>query len=205
MIKPLTEVEKAAKLAELKERMAARREAKRLQEIEDSKANEKIRRATGQQILETKERLAELEMKKQAEAKKREKEEERVAKERIKALLEQDKLERARKAEEKKRGTDQPMSTVQSAPVSQPVPAVSSKDYSEARLQIRLPSGPPLTETFQAEETLDRVYAFLGTKFPGKPYKLMQTFPRKLLDGADRSKTLKELGLTPSAALNASL
>ncbi len=73
-----------------------------------------------------------------------------------------------------------------------------SQNYDTARIQIRLPSGSAIAETFQASDTLDKVYVFVAQHHSG-PVKLAQTFPRKFLE--DRSKTLKDLGLTPSAAL----
>lgn len=68
-------------------------------------------------------------------------------------------------------------------------------------LQIRAADGPPITHTFQAQDTLESVYSFVSAQRPGSVFRLATTFPRKVLDGADRSKTLKELGLVPSAAL----
>lgn len=95
-IKPLTEEERAEKLKQLQERLALRREEKRQREIDEEKSKEKVRRATGREIVESKEKFKELEMKKHMEQLKREKEEEKAAKARIKALIEADKLERAR-------------------------------------------------------------------------------------------------------------
>ena len=46
-IKPLTEEEKKQKLAELKERMAAKKAAKAKEEAKESVANEAIRRKAG--------------------------------------------------------------------------------------------------------------------------------------------------------------
>lgn len=96
-IKPLTEEEKKAKLAELQAKLAAKREEKRRLEAEEVKGREKIRRATGKEMTELKERIKEQEMQKALEAKKREKEEERKAREKIRAQIEADKRERARK------------------------------------------------------------------------------------------------------------
>jgi hypothetical protein len=44
------------------------------------------------------------------------------------------------------------------------------------------------------------VYDFVKKTHAG-PFKLMQTFPRKVLDGDNLKKSLKDLGLVPSAAL----
>ncbi len=96
-VKPLTAEEKAQKLAELQERLKQKREEKRQLAIEEEKQREKVRRATAKEIAESKEKFQEMEMKKALEAKKKEKEEERLARERIRAQIEQDKKDRAAK------------------------------------------------------------------------------------------------------------
>ncbi|KAJ3346442.1 hypothetical protein HDU83_003094 [Entophlyctis luteolus] len=203
-IKPLTEDEKKAKLAELKAKLAARKEEKRQLEIEENKAKEKVRRATGKELVEMKERMAELEMKKAAEAKRREKEADRIAKEKIKAQIEQDKKERAARAE-KERLERQGMTSASSSSSSvvAPMAATSTgpKEYIDTRIQIRLASGGAVTQTFKATDTVEAVYAHVSQRTGSLPgsFKLATTFPRQVLD--DESKTLKDLGLVPSAAL----
>ncbi|CAG8486036.1 12977_t:CDS:10 [Funneliformis mosseae] len=164
-IKPLTEEEKVAKREELKRILAEKKESRLLQEKEEEKLREK-----------------------------KEKEEERLAKAKIKAQIEADKKERAKKREAAKQAVleEQQKETAASS--------VAPKEYTETRLQIRQPSGAPITHTFQATDTLEVVYEFVGQQVPGS-FKLMTTFPRKILDGAERSKTLKELSLVPSAVL----
>lgn len=49
-IKPLTEEEKAARLAELKAKLAEKRARKSQVEIEEAKANEAIRRKSGKDV-----------------------------------------------------------------------------------------------------------------------------------------------------------
>ncbi|RKO91676.1 hypothetical protein BDK51DRAFT_45441 [Blyttiomyces helicus] len=259
-IKPLTPEEKAAKLAALQERLAAKREEKRLLEIQENKQREKVRRVTGKEMTDLKEKHKDIEMKKALDAKKKEKEDDRKAKERIKALLEADKQERLRKvgvrmwrsmrlsrllrkimrakkrggyrklvvycflvylhkAEEKKLAAQglAPAAIASPPPVrSEPSQPVVQKDYTEARLQrshifsadsafslqIRVPDGPPITHTFSANDTLQAVYDLVAQRSAGN-LRLMQTFPRKVLD--DRGKTLKELNLVPSASLVAQI
>jgi hypothetical protein len=94
MIKPLSPEEKAKKVQELQERLKSRREARLLREAEEEKAREKIRRRTGKEIAESREKFQELEMKKAMEARKKEKEEDRLAKEKIRAQIEADRKER---------------------------------------------------------------------------------------------------------------
>ena len=94
IIQPLSPEEKALKVLELQERLKVRREARLLREAEEEKAREKIRRRTGKEIAESREKFQELEMKKAMEARKREKEEDRIAKEKIRAQIEADRKER---------------------------------------------------------------------------------------------------------------
>jgi UBX domain-containing protein 1/4 len=77
--------------------LAEKRALREVQEKEDKKSNEKIRRKTGQEIILAKEKLEDEQMKKAFAAKKKEKEEEKAAKAKIKAQIEADKRERAAK------------------------------------------------------------------------------------------------------------
>jgi hypothetical protein len=93
--------------------------------------------------------------------------------------------------------------TVQNTAPSKPVaPVVSTSGYTETRIQIRLPDGPPLTQTFDVTAKMSAVYDFIikSRSLPAN-FKLMTTFPRKVLDGPEKEKSLKELNLVPSAAL----
>ena len=95
-IKALTAEEKAQKLKELQIKLAARKEEKRLAEIEEQKNRENVRRTTGVEMQLIKEKLAEEEMKKQVAERKYLKEQDRIAKEQVRKQLEADKLERKR-------------------------------------------------------------------------------------------------------------
>jgi flagellar biosynthesis GTPase FlhF len=95
-IKPLTAEEKAQKLKEIQERLAKRREEKRIQEMQEEKEREKIKRASAQEMNAIREKVREDQMKKEVELRKRQKEEDRLAKEKIRQQLEADKLERKR-------------------------------------------------------------------------------------------------------------
>lgn len=96
-IKPLTEEEKAQKVKELQELLKVKRAERELREKEEAKTKEKVRRKTGKEIAEIKEKIQMQEHEKAMKEKAREKAEEKAAKERIRALLEADKLERQRK------------------------------------------------------------------------------------------------------------
>ncbi|KAJ3270668.1 UBX domain-containing protein 1 [Terramyces sp. JEL0728] len=197
-IKPLTEEEKKQKVKDLEARVAIRREEKRQEREREERQKETVRRTTGAEMQLIREKLQQEEMQKQVEARKRQKEEDRIAKERVRKQLEADKLERHRQAEERKR-----LAEGKPAPVQQPVvQAVQqpTKDYNETRIQIRVPNGAPITKVFNAEDKLSAVYDFVKLQYLNE-FKLMQTFPRKVLDGPCLNQSLKELGLVPSAAL----
>ncbi|KAF9927885.1 hypothetical protein FBU30_002807 [Linnemannia zychae] len=205
-IKPLTEEEKQAKLAELKQRLVEKRAAKAAQDKEDQKTSEKIRRKAGQDMTLIKAQLEEKEMKKQVEAKKREKEQDRLAKLAIKAKIEADKAERARKKQEAALGIQQAAAAATAAAAAEAAAkAGPAKVYTEARLQIRQPEGQaPLVHTFQATDKLSAVIEFVQGHRQGS-FKLMTTFPRKVYGDEDLEKTLTELQLVPSGALAVTL
>ncbi|KAJ1554364.1 hypothetical protein HK405_005283, partial [Cladochytrium tenue] len=143
-IKPLTEEEKQAKLADLRARLVAKREDQRAQDAAEQKEREKIRRKAGQDITALKERQKEVEMKKQLEEKRREKEAERVAREKIKAQIEQDKKDRAARIEKERLErlgiALAPPAGGSSPPAPAPAAAAAAgpKTYTEARIQSRL-------------------------------------------------------------------
>ncbi|KAF8484181.1 ubiquitin-related domain-containing protein [Gautieria morchelliformis] len=208
-IKPLTEEEKKAKLAELREKMAQKRAAKQAQEVLDNKANEAIKRKAAKDMGAIKEDLKAKEAIKEAAQRKKDKIEDAKAKAAIKAQIEADKRERAEKAAREK-ALRQGAQPLPSQPSSAP-PASSStagKDYKETRLQIRLATGgPPYTTTLPSDATLREVAEFLAGQTLAVDVdnvSFAQHFPRKQFSPADFSRTLKDLGLTPSAVLIAS-
>ncbi|XP_070578908.1 UBX domain-containing protein 1-like [Ptychodera flava] len=200
-IKPLTEEEKKEQLARLEAKMKQRRLEKAEQEKKEAIEKEKMRRKQGQSLTSMKEKFEYEEMKKIAAEKKREKMEEKLARQRVKEQIARDRAVMAAQSSS-------------SAAASQPMPAAvttqtpaepaSKKEYSEARLQIRLPNGSAMTQTFGVSEQLAavRVYVQLNrTDGNNDPFTLMTTFPRKVYTEEDMEKPLKELGLVPSAVL----
>ncbi|KAF8933619.1 ubiquitin-related domain-containing protein [Dissophora ornata] len=200
-IKPLTDEEKQAKLAELKQRLSEKRAAKVLADKEDQKTSEKIRRKAGQDLTEVKAKLEEKEMKKMVDLKKKEKEQDRLAKLAIKAKIEADKQERLRKKQQAAGIQQANVAAAAQAQASSAAAPAQTKVYTEARLQIRQPEGQqPIVHTFQASDKLSVVYDFMREHRQGS-FKLMTTFPRKVLDGDNLEKSLNELQLVPSGAL----
>jgi ATP-dependent Lon protease len=191
-IAPLTEEEKAAKLAELKAAMEQKRLLARQQEKEEEKEKERIRRKAGKEMTNAREQFMEQQVLKAVAEKKREKEEERKAKLKIKEQIEQDKRDRAAKREKER----QEASRVIEAPVA------VDKAYTETRIQVRGPGNVVVTKTFAVDATFASVREFVQDSFHA-PMRLSTTFPRRVFGEGDDGKTLKELDLVPSALLMA--
>ena len=149
--------------------------------------------------------MADQEIRKIAEERIRDKKENQLAKERVKAQIEQDKKDR-KEREAREKGETSASSTSTVNPISSTtVPtATPSKDYSETRLQIRQLDGKPIVQTFKAKESLSavRLYVQLNRQDqPGVAPKLMTNFPKKSFLEEDYDKPLHALGLVPSAVL----
>jgi len=215
-VKPLTEEEKAQKLAELRAKMAEKRSRKTEEEAMEHKANENLRRKAGKDMNKIKEDLKVKQAMKEAEQKKKDKIEDARAKAAIKAQIEADKKARAEKfAREKalRDGQPEPDSSAGVSSVPAPVPAapvggIAGKDFKETRLQIRMGSGgQPYTTSLPSDATLREVAEFLAGQTLSvdvETVSFAQHFPRKTFSRDDFSRTLKDLGLTPSAVLIAS-
>ncbi|KZP08353.1 hypothetical protein FIBSPDRAFT_939043 [Athelia psychrophila] len=212
-IKPLTEEEKAERLKELREKMVEKRAKKAAEDLKEHKVNENLRRKTGKEQNQFKEDLKVKEAMKEAAQKKKDKVDDARAKAAIKAQIELDKKARTDKfAREKAIRDGQPIagegvqasSSATPAAAGKPTAGVAGKDYKETRLQIRMATGgQPYTTTLPSESTLREVAEFLAGQTINvdvETVSFTQTFPRKQFTSADFSKTLKELGLTPSAS-----
>ncbi|KAG0697930.1 ubiquitin-related domain-containing protein [Suillus ampliporus] len=214
-IKPLTEEEKQQKLTDLREKIAAKRGLKAQQEAKEALANETIRRKSGKDIGKLKDEMKAKELVKEAEQKRREKLEDAKAKAAVKAQIEADKKARAEKtAREKALRDGQPIVDAPASASSTPVATASSssgttgKDFKDTRLQIRMATGgTPYTTTLPSDATLREVAEFLAAQTLSVDVETVtfaQHFPRKTFSRDHFSKTLRELGLTPSAVLIAS-
>jgi len=214
-VKPLTEEEKALRLAELRAKMDAKRKAKAVQDADDVKRNEAIRRKGGKDMGTIREELKLKEAEKEAAQRKKDKIEDAKAKARVKEQIEADKKARAEKAAaEKARREGRPvtmapvgLSATQSAAVAR-LAVTSPRNYAETRLQLRLPSGSPIVTTQKSEAKLSEVATWLIAQpsaveagLNSANIKFSTTFPRKVFSIAELNNTLAELGLSPSAVL----
>lgn len=197
--KPLTEEERAAQKIKLEEIMKQKRKDREEKEKVEALEREKSRIRSGKEMIEARKKQEDLEMKKLLEFRKREKEEEKLARQRVRDQIEEDKL--ARKAKAQAESAKIPAVTM-SCPAAN-VTTSGPKNYTEAKLQIRLTNGSALTYTFGAKEPLSAVRLYVEmnrTDEPG-PFSLMTSFPRKVFTEDDFDKPLDVLGLAPSAVI----
>lgn len=204
-IKPLTEEEKAEKLADLRRKLAEKRAGTSKQDKEDQKRNEEIRRKSTKESQDIKEDLQKKEQIKEAEKKRREKQEDIAAKQRIKAKIEADKEERRLKAAKEKaeregRAPPAEPSKPSLATTSGPAASKPASAYTETRLRFQT-AGGNVTKTFPVETTLFEVASAVSQDIGNEVQSFVQNFPKKVFDQVDFGATLKELGLVPSASL----
>jgi len=200
---PLTEEERAEKLAKLEVLRVQKRAEREEREKKEALEKEKKRIKEGQGMSDIKQKLAEDEIKKMADLRRREKMETKNAKAKVLAQIEADKIARREKFN-MGGGASDAASPQKPAPAPAPVVAAPKKDYNEARLQIRQSNGQPLVHTFGAKEPLSAVRLYVQmnrTDGAEGEVKLMTNFPKKVFSDEDYENTLENLGLTPSAVL----
>ncbi|EKV19631.1 Ubiquitin-associated/translation elongation factor EF1B, N-terminal, eukaryote [Penicillium digitatum] len=204
-IAPLTEEQKKQRLAELREKLAAKRAVLSEQDKIDKKKNEEIRRKSTKESQDAKEDLERKQLLKEAVMKKKEKQDEIDAKKRIKAKIEADKEERRLKAEKQRaeRAGLAPPPQPAAAPVptsSGPATSKPASAYTETRLRFQSSKGNIL-KTLPVDTTLFEVAAALREQDGIEAQSFVQNFPRKVFNNEFFGETLKELGLVPSASL----
>ena len=204
-LKPLTEEEKAQRLQELKEKLAAKRALQSEQDKEDRKKNEQIRQKSTKETHDIREELQKKERLKEAADKRAEKKADEDARKRVLAKLEVDKQERKRKAEiekAKRAGQAPPPAPVQAplATSSGPTTSKPASAYTEARLALQTASGRVM-KTFPVDTTLFEVAHALEEGGNVAVATFTTNFPKKVYDKSDFGLTLREAGMVPSAAL----
>lgn len=200
---PLTEEEKAARLQELREKLAKKRAGQAEEDKAAQRRNEEIRKKHTRENDDAKEELRRKEQIKEQKQKKQEKLDEAAAKKRIKEQIEADKRARKAKADEEKAMRANPDAYnpgAASAPSAAAAAPKVTANHSEARLRLQTASGNVM-KTFPAETTLFEVAHALAEESGVQATSFTQNFPKKVWDEGDFGMTLKEAGLAPSAAL----
>lgn len=199
-IKPLTEEEKAAKLKDLREKMALKRADQAQKDKEEKKQNEEIRRKNTKEGQDAIEKMKQKEQIKEAEKKRAEKKADADARKAILAKIEKDKEERRLKAEKEKAAREGRVIAQEEEVVAAPVPKKSAAEYKETRLRLQTPGGT-ITKSFPVETTLFEVAHAIAAENGTEVQSFTTTFPKKTFDSTDFGQTLKEAGMVPSAAL----
>lgn len=204
----MTEEERQEQTKRMLELVAQKQREREEREEREALERERQRRRQGQELTAARQRLQEDEMRRAAEERRREKAEELEARQRVREKIERDKAERA-----KKYGGN--VGSQPSPPATEPGPVPSSpsrepptkREYDQCRIQVRLPDGTSLTQTFRAREQLAAVRLYVelhrGEELGGAqdPVQLLSGFPRRAFSEADMERPLQELGLVPSAVL----
>ncbi|KAK5116628.1 hypothetical protein LTR62_007302 [Meristemomyces frigidus] len=207
-IAPLTEEEKKQKLAELKEKAAAKKAGMAKVDEAERKRNDEIRKKTTKESDDAKEALRAKQQIKEAQAKRQEKLDDVAAKKRIKDKIEADKAARRQKQEAEKAMRENPEAYNPGAPTASTggaaavaeAPKKAAAHHSEARLRLQTAAGNVM-KTFGAETTLFEVVHALEEENGTTAQTLTMNMPRKTFDRTDFGLTLKEAGLVPSAVL----
>ncbi|XP_021565894.1 UBX domain-containing protein 1 isoform X2 [Carlito syrichta] len=194
----LSEEERQEQTKRMLELVAQKQREREEREEREALEREKQRRRQGQELSVARQRLQEDEMRRAAEERRREKAEEQ----RVREKIERDKAERA-----KKYGGSVGSRPSPPAPELGPVPSSPSqepptkREYDQCRIQVRLPDGTSLTQTFRAREQLAAVRLYVELhcgEEPGggqDPVQLLSGFPRRAFSEADMERPLQELGM----------
>lgn len=184
------------KMERAKELIEARKKEKAAKEKEEERQKEMERRAVGQGVAELKKWQGDQELKQLQEERKREKLENNLARQRILEQIAQDRAER--KAREQPATAPSPQAP---SGTSHPTPPSVGDAAVRARVQFKLPDGGAHTAHFDADAPLSSLHKYLADnlQLPASNFSLWIPFPRREL--TERSASLRELQLAPSAAL----
>lgn len=188
----LSPEERAARLGQLKERLAEKRRQDQIAAEQEARQTELIRRKGGQMATEARRELAEREIHQAAEKLRQDREEERQIRARIRAEMKEERRLRQERS--------QPCEPKELPPPPEPI-HLTSQAADAVRIQVKFSDGrETLRATFKPDDKLSLLRDQIGSVPPGS--QLTVPFPHTVIDfDADGEKTLKELGLCPSASL----
>lgn len=196
---PLEErVERAKALLEVKKQLQEN------DEKEKEKKQELERRNVGKALQRAQQEQKDNELKEWAKNRAKEKEEERVAREKVRALIAQDRAERAARYQQSKDAEQAERERLARNREEQEQAARSAAlNSNEARIQFRLPDGSSTNHVFPADSSLDDARRFVINEVrpPFSNFSLCTTFPRRHFTQSNYSESLRDLQLAPSAVL----
>uniref|UniRef100_A0A8I3RW88 UBX domain-containing protein 1 n=2 Tax=Canis lupus familiaris TaxID=9615 RepID=A0A8I3RW88_CANLF len=198
----LSEEERQEQTKRMLELVAQKQREREEREEREALERERQRRKQGQELSAARQRLQEDEMRRAAEERRREKAEELAARQRVREKIERDKAERAKKYGGNVGSRPSPPTEPGPVPSSPSQEPPSKREYDQCRIQVRLPDGTSLTQTFRAREQLAAVRLYVELhrgEEPGgdqDPVQLLSGFPRRAFSEADMERPLQELGMT---------
>ncbi|KAA8913818.1 hypothetical protein TRICI_003100 [Trichomonascus ciferrii] len=130
----------------------------------------------------------------------RERQAEAEERRRILRLVETDRQERKRAAQQHKSGGDAPATTTATNQSNKPRAFSNS---TQCALSLRLFDGRALKHHFSSSDTLQQVREWVDTNRTDgdQPYTFFQTIPKKTFGAGEEQYTLRQLELTPSSTL----
>ncbi|KAL3837071.1 hypothetical protein ACJMK2_022456 [Sinanodonta woodiana] len=190
-------VEKAKRLIEEK------RKEKLQAEEEKARQAEKERRLLGQELQQLRENQKEQELKELQEQFKKEKQEERKAKERVREQIAKDREERAARFKKEKEEREKSHVANKQSHAQKQQEAMAKEEAKKretARIQVRLPDGSSISQTFPSGEPLQSLCDFVSQQIGSYPT-LSTTFPKRVFTEEDMSVSFLDLQLVPSAVV----
>ncbi|KFD58788.1 hypothetical protein M514_00481 [Trichuris suis] len=198
--KLLTPEETKQRQKELYEKLKVLKERREKEEHAKEIELEKARRQGGQELSTARERLQEQEMLKYIKEKKQDKLEASKARKRI---LEQIRLDR--QAMNDRNRMNQPVETNKVAQQKLPAetgPPQYRSNSNTCVIQVRSSNGVVLKENFNSDDKLQKVYdSIAALNMNTECFSLHSTYPRRQYTEVDMEKSLRDLGLVPSASL----
>lgn len=186
-----------------KEKLEQKKAEKERLEKEKEKLEEAERRKLGRDLQKLKEFQKEREMKETADQLKKEKAEEKRQRDKIKEQIARDREERAarfRKETEKQQQAQEEKKQSQLAAKQKQSSEEEAKKMETARIQVRLPDGTSLLNSFPSSDTLQCVHSVVS-QHVGSDVTLSTVYPKRTFTTDDLAQTLLSLNLAPSAVL----
>ncbi|XP_061178225.1 UBX domain-containing protein 4-like [Saccostrea echinata] len=186
-----------------KEKMEMKREEKEKLEKEKEKEEEKERRKLGKDLQKLKEFQKERELKDSVEQMRKEKAEEKRQRDKIREQIARDREERAarfRKETQEQKLAAEEKKQAQISARQKLTQEEEAKKMETARIQVRLPDGTSLSNTFPSSDILQSVYSVVSGHI-GADVTLSTVYPKRIFTQDDMSQTLLSLNLVPSSVL----
>lgn len=191
------------KVERAKELMEKKKAEKAQKEFEKSREEEIKRRKLGSDLQKLKQTQQETQMKELKEQMRKDKEEEKKAKEKIRQQIARDREERQVKFTKEKQERDQAAEEKKREKLveQQRLAAAEEARKSEtARIQVRLPDGSSVTQSYPSTEPLQTLHSVITQRI-GQNVTLSTTFPKRRFTEEDMSRSFAELELAPTAVL----